>query len=114
MRRSICYCEPNSALAGEASNWRFVYTTASHLPRGSKVRFDLDSKGRPNDWQIPKTNLKEKTNVIWLEPPGGKPIAGSALQHPQNLTTSFEFILPSEMKSGESFVISGHKAALTD
>ena len=105
MRRSICYCEPNSALAGEASNWRFVYTTASHLPRGSKVRFDLDSKGRPNDWQIPKTNLKEKTNVIWLEPPGGKPIAGSALQHPQNLTTSFEFILPSEMKSGESFVI---------
>ena len=67
MRRSICYCEPSAALAGEVSNWKFIYTTANNLPKGAKIRFDLGSKGRPNDWQIPHTNLKEKSNLIWLE-----------------------------------------------
>ena len=60
MRRSICYCEPNMALAGDTSTWRFIYTTASQLPKGTKLRFDLQSKGRPADWQVPHTNLKEK------------------------------------------------------
>ena len=49
MRRSICYCEPASALAGEVRTWKFVYTTASHLPKGAKLRFDLESRGRPID-----------------------------------------------------------------
>jgi len=58
------------------------------------------------DWQIPKTNLKEKANLIWAEIPGGKgPIAGSELQHPQMLTTSYEFVLPGELKPGDSFSI---------
>ena len=74
MRRSICYCGPAAALAGEVSNWKFIYTTASHLPKGTKLRFDLDSKGRPVDWQVPSTNLKEKSNAIWVEVPGGKPL----------------------------------------
>lgn len=110
MRRSICYCEPSAALAGETSNWKFIYTTANHLPKGTKVRFDLASKGRPMDWEIPKTNLKEKANLIWVEVPGGKtPIAGSEVQHPQTLTPSFEFVLPVELKPGDSFSINlGH------
>jgi hypothetical protein len=106
MRRSICFCEPNAALAGDTSDWRFVYTTAGHLPKGAKLRFDLESKGRPIDWQIPSTNVKEKTNIIWAEVPGGKTISATQVEHPQNLTPSFEFTLPVEMKPGESVTIS--------
>lgn len=105
MRRSICYCEPNMALAGDTSTWRFIYTTASHLPKGTKLRFDLQSKGRPADWQIPHTNLKEKTNVIWAELAGGKIVNAVQVEQPQQLTPSFEFTLPAEVKPGESLTI---------
>ena len=105
MRRSISYCEPNAALAGETSNWSFIYTTATNLPKGARIRFDLYSKGRPVDWQIPQTNLKEKSNLIWLELPGGKTVAASELEHPQLLTPCFEFTLPVELKSGDSVTI---------
>jgi hypothetical protein len=105
MRRSICYSEPNAALAGEVSNWKFVYTTANHLPKGTKLRFDLGSKGRPVDWQIPQTNLKEKHNLIWAELAGGKIFGATALDHPQLLTASFEFTLPGELKPGDTFSI---------
>ncbi len=105
MRRSICFCEPNAALAGDTSNWKFVYTTASHLPKGAKLRFDLESRGRPIDWQIPATNVKEKTNVIWAEVASGKAIAATQLQHPQSMTASFEFTLPLELKPGDTFTI---------
>lgn len=102
MRRSICFCEPNHALAGDAATWKFIYTTANHLPKGTKLRFSLDSKGRPLDWQIPKTNLKEKTNVIWAELPNGKHLSPAFVEgiHP-----AFEFTLPLEMKPGETLTI---------
>lgn len=105
MRRSISYCEPNAALAGDISTWRFIYTTATNLPKGARLRFDIQSKGRPIDWQIPQTNLKEKSNLIWVELPGGKMLGGSEIQHPQLLTPCFEFILPSEIKSGETIAV---------
>lgn len=105
MRRSISYCEPNAALAGDVATWKFIYTTATNLPKGAKVRFDVHSKGRPIDWQIPQTNLKEKENLIWLELPGGKALGGSQIDHPQFFTPSFEFVLPIELKSGETFSI---------
>lgn len=105
MRRSICYCEPNVALAGDLSNWKFVYTTASHLPKATRLRFDLESRGRPVDWQIPSPHVKEKENVIWAELPGGKPLAATAVENPQTQTTSFEFVLPVELKPGDSFTI---------
>lgn len=105
MRRSICYCEPNMALAGDTSTWKFIYTTASPLPKGAKLRFDLQSKGRPSDWQIPSTNLKDKTNVIWAELAGGKIVSAVQVKHPQQLTPSFEFTLPSEVKTGETVTI---------
>ncbi|MBI5273353.1 MAG: DUF3604 domain-containing protein [Chlamydiia bacterium] len=105
MRRSICYCEPLSASAGEVSHWKFIYTTANQLPKGTKIRFDLDSKGRPFDWQIPQTNLKEKTNLIWLALAGGKIVGGTEVKHPELLTSSFEFMLPQEVKPGDSFSI---------
>jgi hypothetical protein len=105
MRRSICFCEPNAALAGDTSNWKFVYTTASHLPKGTKLRFDLESRGRPIDWQVPSTNIKDKINVIWAELPGGKAIPAHQVEHPQTMTTSYEFTLPLELKPGDNFTV---------
>ncbi len=102
MRRSICYCEPNYALAGNSGTWKFTYTTAANLPKGTKLRFDMQSKGRPIDWQIPHTNPKEKDNLIWAELPTGKTLAPANLDTPYG---SFEFTIPSEIKQGENFII---------
>ncbi|MBF8263925.1 MAG: uncharacterized protein HW387_1590 [Parachlamydiales bacterium] len=102
MRRSICSCEPTYALAGDVCTWKFTYTTATPLPKGTRIRFDLQSKGRPIDWQIPQTNLKEKANLIWAEIPGGKVIGAKALETPFG---SFEFVLPSEIKASDSLTI---------
>ncbi len=102
MRRSICYCEPNYALAGNNATWKFIYTTSSPLPKGTKLRFDMQSKGRPIDWQIPQTNAKNKTNYIWGEVPGSKTVSAAKADSPYG---SFEFTLPSEIKQGESFII---------
>ncbi len=112
MRRSICFCEPNHALAGDESTWKFVFTTAGLLPKGTKLRFDLESKGRPIDWQIPSVNLKQKTNLIYAQLPNSKTIAPEMVEHPENKTVSFEFTLPSELKSGDSMtiVIQGNNA----
>lgn len=107
MRRSICVCEPNHAYAGDTATWKFVYTTANNLPKGAKLRFDLNSLGRPIDWQIPHTNLKEKSNNIWAESESSdKPIAATKAHNPDMpAAPSFEFTLPTELKSGEQFTI---------
>ena len=105
MRRSVSYCEPNAALAGDVATWKFLYTTATTLPKGTKLRFDIHSKGRPIDWQTPQTNLKERANLIWMELPGGKILGASEVLHPQLLTPSFEFTLPGELKSGETLSV---------
>lgn len=105
MRRSICYCEPSAALAGETSNWKFIYTTANHLPKGTRLRFDFGSKGRSIDWQIPQAHSKDKSNLIWAELAGGKIISATQTEQPQTLTTSFEFVLPMELKPGDTFSI---------
>lgn len=104
MRRSICYCEPSYALAGDTGNWKFIYTTANHLPKGTKLRFDLASQGSPLEWQIPQTNPKEKSNLIWAEI-SGKQIQATEVEHPNQKIPSFEFSLPSELKPGESVSI---------
>ena len=65
MRRSICYCEPATSEAGEASTWKFVYTPSIDLPKGTKLKFDLLSKGREIDWQVPSANLKKTSNVLY-------------------------------------------------
>lgn len=101
MRRSICYCEPNYALAGNSGNWKFIYTTSTLLPKGTKLRFDMQSKGRPIDWQIPQTNLKKKENLIWVEIPEGKTLQATA----ESPYGSYEFTLPTEIKPGENVEI---------
>ena len=72
MRRSICVCEPNFAYAGHCYNWKFVYTTAQNLKKGSKLLFDLISNGRDIDWELPSVNLKKCSNVIYARLDDGK------------------------------------------
>lgn len=111
MRRSICFCEPNVALAGVLGHWKFVYTTASHLPKGTKLRFDLESHGTALEWQLPQTNIKKKENLIWGEVEG-KVFGATQVEHPQKKTPSYEFTLPTEVKPGENLVI--HMGTLAD
>lgn len=105
MRRSICVCEPNTALAGEVGTWKFVYTTASALPKGSRLRFDLGSKGRDIDWQIPTANPKATSNVIYGLMPDNKVLTARTVETPDSLTPHFEFILPSNIPVGANFTI---------
>lgn len=104
MRRSICSCEPNVALAGDVGHWKFIYITANHLPKGTKLRFDLESHGQNLDWQLPQTNLKKKENLIWAETEG-KIFGATEVVHPQKKTPSYEFTLSQEVKPGETLTI---------
>ncbi len=105
MARSISYTEPKIALAGEVGTWKFIYTPATDLPKGSRLKFDLDSKGRAFDWELPQTNVKAKNNLIWLVLPGQKPIAASAITAPEGRLPQFEFTLPQDVPGGEPIAI---------
>lgn len=105
MRRSICVCEPANCCAGEVENFQFIYTPAVNLPKGAKLRFDLGTKGRPIDWEMPQTNPKDKKNLIWAQLPNGKGIGAKVIEKSDKISKLYEFILPSEIKAGESFTI---------
>lgn len=105
MRRSICYCEPTVAYAGEVNNWRFIYTSASPLPKGSRVRFDLQSKGRDLDWEVPSTDLKKNTNVIFLELENGKVLQAKTVNTPDSYVPLYEFVIPSEVPAGSTLTV---------
>jgi hypothetical protein len=105
MRRSICVCEPSSCFAGDVGNFQFIYTPSTNLPKGAKLRFDLATKGRPIDWELPQTNPKDKKNLIWAQLPNGKGIGAKVIEKSDKITKLYEFVLPSEIKAGESFII---------
>lgn len=105
MRRSICYSEPHLSLSGEVGTWKFSYTTANQLPKGTRLKFDLQSRGREIDWELPQVNLKEKRNLIWLEIPEQKIVGAKEHLEPNAVSPSYEFILPQEIKAGETFSI---------
>ncbi|MFI5333937.1 MAG: DUF3604 domain-containing protein, partial [Chlamydiales bacterium] len=105
MRRSICQCEPLATFAGEIGTWKFTYSTAIPLPKGTRLRFDILSKGRPIDWQVPQTNLKEKENLIWAETAGAKALPAKEVYLPETFVPVYEFTLPAELKTGESISI---------
>lgn len=111
MRRSICFCEPSTALAGETNTWQFIYTTAAALPKGTRLKFDLGSKGRAIDWQIPSSNLKESGNLIYASLDNGKVLQAKEVEVPYSFVPAFEFILPSEVAAGANitFVIGAPK-----
>ena len=103
MRRSICYIEPNFARAGMVGLWKFLYTTAQDLPKGTTIKFDLLSEGRSFDWQIPSCKIKDKSNIIWAELPNGKSLEGHLFD--KSAPSEFEFTLPTPIKTGENFII---------
>ena len=105
MRRSISYAEPKTALAGQTKTWKFIYTPANDLPKGARLKFDLGSKGRTFDWEIPQTNLKSKKNLIWMQIPSKKALNAIEVPTPENTLPQFEFTLPSEVKAGEEITI---------
>ena len=105
MRRSICYCEPNVAHAGEVNCWKFVYTPGSDLPKGTKFHFDLQSKSRNIDWEIPTTNLKSASNVIYAELENKKILQLKKIENPNSFTPSFEFVLPAKLEAGSTLAI---------
>lgn len=105
MRRSICYCEPANALAGQVNNWSFVYSPAVNLPKGTKLKFDLQSKGRDIDWQLPSSNIKELSNVIFAVLENGKVLQAKEVENPDSFNPDYEFTLPQAIEAGSPFSI---------
>jgi hypothetical protein len=106
MRRSICFCEPHTALAGATGTWKFIYQTATPLKAGARLKFDLKSPGRPElDWETPSADLKAARNVIYGHLENGKPIACTEVDTPDSIIPQYEFVLPAAMKAGDSFTI---------
>ena len=92
MRRSICYCEPSLASAGEINTWKLIYTPSIDFPKGTRLGFDLQSKGRDIDWQVPTANLKKTSNLIYAEI-HKKVLPAKEVESDDSITPSFEFIL---------------------
>lgn len=105
MRRSICYCEPNIASAGEVNIWKFVYTPSTDLPKGAKLKFDLMSKGRNIDWEIPSVNLTKPKNIIFAKMNGQKDIAAKEIKKSGEIVPLYEFTLPAKLAAGASLTI---------
>jgi len=105
MRRSICYCEPHLATAGEGNTWSFVYTPAMKLPKRTKLKFDIFSDGREVDWEIPSTNLKSSKNVLFAKLPNGKTLSPREIDDPDGYPPQYEFVLPADVDAGSNFVI---------
>ena len=104
MPRSVSYCEPKSTLAGDVGHIKFIHITGVPLPAKTKLRFDMDTLGRPCDWQIPQTQLKKPAQLIALEIPGGKLCPAQAVAEKEK-PALFDFILPQDVEAGEMLII---------
>ncbi len=105
MRRSICISDPPFGYVEQAGTWKFSYTTAASLPKGTRCRFEIQSRGRPMDWEVPSAQVKKKKNEIWVELPNGKILPVKEIAKPNALTPDFEFVLPVDVKTAETFTI---------
>lgn len=105
MRRSICFCEPGVARAGEIGTWKFIYTTTATLPKNTRLKFDLGTKGRDIDWQLPDVDPNATENAIYLVLPNGKLVHGTQVEPPDSYVPHYEFKLPTEVPSGQNVTI---------
>ncbi|GAB4228073.1 MAG: DUF3604 domain-containing protein [Chlamydiales bacterium] len=104
MRRSICYCEPSSALAGEIKTWKFIYTPSQNLSKGAKLKFNLGSEGRIIDWEIPDPSSKAEQNAIYAIV-GSKVIHPEEIEDPKSFVPEYVFELPVSVKAGQTITI---------
>lgn len=105
MRRSICSCEPSFALAGEEKTWKFTFTPSTSLPKGTRFKFDMQSKGRDIDWEIPSTELKKGEGSIFATVGKGKILEAEEIELPDQISPQFEFVLPIAVEAGEPITI---------
>ena len=105
MRRSICLCEPSVALAGEVNTWNFVYTPSTALPKGAKLKFDLVTRGRPIDWEIPSAGARVSNNGVSAYVVKGKPLVPKEIENPETAVPQYEFALPAKLEAGKPFTI---------
>ena len=105
MRRSICYTEPQVARAGQTSTWKFHYTTAMSLPKGTRLKFDMLSQGRDIDWEIPSVNLTDEANVLFVERENGEIIELEEIEVLDSIVPQYEFTLCETLKVGEKITI---------
>lgn len=105
MRRSICSCEPSHAYAGQINTWRFIYTPSSSLPKGTKLKFDLQSKGRSIDWETPSSALKKTGGIIYALMDDDKVLPAKEVEVADNIVPQYEFTLPGKLEAGHSLTI---------
>jgi hypothetical protein len=105
MRRSICTCEPAVAYAGDIRTWKFHFTTATALPEGTVLLFDIDSMGRPIDWETPTVYPEAGENVIWAQIEGEKPFYGDEIEDKNTIVPKFQFILPMKVPAGKTITL---------
>jgi len=105
MRRSICTCEPSVALAGEYRTWKFIFTPATALPEGTVLLFDLNSNGRPIDWEAPSVDIKDGENVIYAKTEKGKPIEAEEVLGTNDIVPKYKFVLPAKIPGGTPLTI---------
>lgn len=105
MRRSICYCEPQIARAGQVTTWKFHYTTAISLQEGSRLKFDMQSHGRDIDWEVPTSDLTNEANVIYAITEKGTILTAEEVQLPDQVVPQFEFTLTEPLKAGGKIII---------
>lgn len=105
MRRSICYCEPQIARAGQVATWKFHYTTAISLQEGAKLKFDIQSHGRDIDWEAPTSDLSAEGNVIYMLTEKESVLTAAEVQLPDSVVPQFEFTLEEPIKAGGKVTI---------
>ncbi len=114
MRRSICYCDPSQSLAGEQGTWKFIYTSSQNLDKGACIKFDLLSKGREIDWEIPSSDPADKSNIIYAISSNGTILYAKPVEVPNQFAPQFAFTLKEDMKAGSNFtVVMGPSPKLT-
>jgi len=105
MRRSICVCDPGTVRAGQCGTWKWLFTSAVPLEKGAKIKFDLQTLGRSQDWQVPSVQLKGKKNIIYGMIEGQAPIAAKEVAIPDKLVPQYEFSLAKGLNAGDTFEI---------
>lgn len=105
MRRSICYCEPNQAVAGEIDTWKFIYVPSVNLPKGTLLKFDLLSEGRAIDWDLPETSTKKSGNIIYAMLEDEKVLSAQEVDVADRFTPQYLFTLPTAVEGGSPISI---------